>query len=264
MQSLLIGLLFISIGLAAFFLARWALNLPWPWLFTGFIIVLGLPVGLYAGIIYAVRGLRKLSPDRLLGYAAILLLLAFLTTVILDRSPGRFPERAGIVATRWVGGALRSPLTLIQAGLQAPAPFITALRGRSPTAQPTPFPTAIASAPTTASNAEPTATEVLTATPAPATVASPPTAVVITPTVTLTANVSSTITVGSQVRVVNTQFLNARRNAGLRFQLATRFPADAILTVVQGPITADNYTWWEVKGEAGQGWCADQWLLLAP
>jgi len=66
------------------------------------------------------------------------------------------------------------------------------------------------------------------------------------------------------VRVVNTQFLNARRNAGLRFQLATRFPADAILTVVNGPITADNYTWWEVKGEAGQGWCADQWLALGP
>ena len=140
LQSLLIGLLFISIGLAAFFLARWALNLPWPWLFTGFIIVLGLPVGLYAGIIYAVRGLRKLSPDRLLGYAAVLLLLAFLTTTILDRSSPRFAERAGTVAARWAGGALRSPLTLIQAISQAPAPFITALRGRSPAAAPTPLP----------------------------------------------------------------------------------------------------------------------------
>lgn len=133
LQSLLIGLLFIGIGLAAFFLARLALNLPWPWLFSAFLIVLGLPVGLYAGIVYAVRGIRKLSPDRLLGYAAILLLLAFLTVALLDRSSDRFSERAGTVATRWISGALRSPLTLIQASLQAPAPFITALRGRSPT-----------------------------------------------------------------------------------------------------------------------------------
>ena len=86
----------------------------------------------------------------------------------------------------------------------------------------------------------------------------------ITPTATLTATVSITNGIGSQVRVVNTQFLNARRDAGLRFQLATRFPADVILTVLRGPITADNYTWWEVKGEAGQGWCADQWLQPAP
>ncbi|WP_423225109.1 hypothetical protein [Candidatus Amarolinea aalborgensis] len=264
LQSLLIGLTFIGIGLAAFFLARWTLNLPWPWLFIGFIIVLGLPVGLYAGVVYAVRGVRKLSPDRLLGYAAIFLILAFLATALVDRSSPRFGDRAGSVATRWVGGALRSPLTLIQAGLRAPAPFITALRGRSPAAEPTPLPTALAAAPTSAASAAPTDAAPLTPTLPPATVTLPPATLVITPTATLSATVSSTITVGSQVRVVNTQFLNARRSAGLRFQLATRFPADAILTVVQGPITADNYTWWEVKGEAGQGWCADQWLLLAP
>ncbi len=263
-QSLLIGLTFIGIGLAAFFLARWTLNLPWPWLFIGFIIVLGLPVGLYAGVVYAVRGVRKLSPDRLLGYAAIFLILAFLATALVDRSSPRFADRAGSVATRWVGGALRSPLTLIQAGLRAPVPFITALRGRSTAAEPTPLPTALAAAPTSAASAAPTDARSLTPTLPPATATLAPATLVITPTATLTASVSSTITVGSQVRVVNTQFLNARRSAGLRFQLATRFPADAILTVVQGPITADNYTWWEVKGEAGQGWCADQWLLLVP
>lgn len=262
LQSLLIGLLFIGIGLAAFFLARLALNLPWPWLFSAFLIVLGLPVGLYAGIVYAVRGIRKLSPDRLLGYAAILLLLAFLTVALLDRSSDRFSERAGTVATRWISGALRSPLTLIQASLQAPAPFITALRGRSPT-NPTPTPAAAALAPV-GELTPPPPTLVPTATPEPATATPQPASPAITSTVTLTATASSTITIGSQVRVVNTQFLNARRNAGLRFQLATRFPADAILTVVNGPITADNYTWWEVKGEAGQGWCADQWLALGP
>jgi hypothetical protein len=264
LQSLLTGLIFIGIGLAAFFLARWTLNLPWPWLFIGFIIVLGLPVGLYAGVVYAVRGVRKLSLDRLLGYAAVFLVLAFLATALVDRSSPRFADRAGGVATRWVGGALRSPITLIQAGLQAPAPFITALRGRSPAAQPTPLPTALSAAPTSAASAAPTDARPLTPALLPATAIVPPPTLVITPTATLTASVSSTITVGSQVRVVNTQFLNARRSPGLRFQLATRFPTDAILTVVQGPITADNYTWWEVKGEAGQGWCADQWLLLVP
>lgn len=260
LQFLFIGLLFIGIGLGAYFLARLALNLPWPWLFTSFLIVLGLPVGLYAGAIYIVRGSRKLSLDRLLGYAAILLLLAFVVATLADQTPGSLSVRAGAVMTRWVGGALRSPLTLIQAGLQAPAPFIAALRGRSPTVT-----LSEATAVANAASGEPTPTAAPTLTPVPATVAPEPTATAfITPTATLTATVSITIGIGSQVRVVNTQFLNARRDAGLRFQLATRFPADVILTVLRGPITADNYTWWEVKGEAGQGWCADQWLQPAP
>ncbi|MFZ1405877.1 MAG: hypothetical protein WAW03_22525, partial [Anaerolineae bacterium] len=138
--------------------------------------------------------------------------------------------------------------------------FIAALRGRSPTVT-----LSEATAVANAASSEPTATAAPTPTPVPATVAPEPTATAfITPTATLTATVSITIGIGSQVRVVNTQFLNARRDAGLRFQLATRFPADVILTVLRGPITADNYTWWEVKGEAGQGWCADQWLQPAP
>lgn len=260
LRSLLFGLLFVGIGLAAYFLARQALNLPWPWLFTGFLIVLGLPVGLYAGIVYIVAGSRKLSVDRLLGYAAILLLLVFAAATLADRTPGRLAARAGAVAARWVGGALRSPLTLIQAGLQAPAPFIAALAGRSPAEGQAEITAAVAT-----DGGEPTTTPELAPTPLPATLAPEPTATPTpAPTATLTPTTSITLGVGSQVRVVNTQFLNARRDAGLRFQLATRFPADAILTVLSGPVIADNYTWWEVKGEAGQGWCADEWLQLVP
>lgn len=264
LRALLTGLLFAGVGIASYFAARLALDLPWPWLFASLFILLVLPIGLYAGAVSIVRGLRLLSPDRILGYTALLVIVSFLVVVAFDRTPGAFSTRAGAVATRWLSGALRSPLTLAQAILKAPAPFVTALggdAGENGAASPTAVaaaadPAAVTETPSLPA-VEPTVT--LTPTLAPP-IATPIVVMTVTPTITATIAVTPTMGVGVQVRVVNTEFLNARRDAGLRFQLTTRFPAGVILTILQGPVVADNYTWWEVKGEAGQGWCADQWL----
>ncbi|QLQ05616.1 MAG: hypothetical protein HZY76_05665 [Anaerolineae bacterium] len=49
-----VGLLLLILGIAAYFL-RAALNLPWPWLFVGFVILVGVPLGLYFGVVYIGR-----------------------------------------------------------------------------------------------------------------------------------------------------------------------------------------------------------------
>jgi hypothetical protein len=36
-----------------------------------------------------------------------------------------------------------------------------------------------------------------------------------------------------------------------------------IVTVVDGPRTADGYTWWQLETPIGTGWSADAWLALA-
>lgn len=257
LRLVLWGLLLVILGIGAYFLARAALNLPWPWLFVGFLILVGVPLGLYFGLVYIGRGSRDLSVDRLIGYAAVLLVVAVLVFALFDSSGGTYAQRIGAVTSRWAAGALQSPVTLVRAVLAAPQPFLAALRGRSPTpAELDATPTAVAAI--DAATATPTSVPLPTATITP-TLA--PTAVV---TATLVPTSTATIQVGGQVRVTGTQFLNARRGPGLNFQLVTRFDENAILTVLQGPVQANNYQWWEVRNDQGQGWCADEWLQPAP
>lgn len=257
LRLVLWGLLLLILGIAAYFLARAALNLPWPWLFVGFVILVGVPLGLYFGVVYIGRGSRHLSVDRLIGYAAVLLVAAILLFALFDRANGTYAQRVGTVASRWVGGALQSPITLVRAVVAAPQPFLTALRGRSPAvAGPAATPTTVVVA------AVETATP--TATPAPTATFTPTVEPTVVVTATLAPTTTATIAVGGQVRVTGTQFLNARRGPGLNFQLVTRFDENAILSVLQGPVQANNYQWWEVRNDQGQGWCADEWLQAVP
>lgn len=255
LRYVVVGLLLLIAGIGAYFLARAALNLPWPWLFIAFLILVALPLGLYFGLVYIGRGSRRLSIDRLIGYAAVLLVVAVLVFALFDRSGGSYAQRIGAVTTRWAGGALQSPVTLVRAVLAAPQPFIAALRGRSPAAnEPSPTPTVVVVLPvaTLTPTTEPQPTATLT----PTLVATEPITATVVPT--------TTIQVGGQVRVTGTQFLNARRGPGLTFQLVTRFDENSILTVLQGPVAANDYQWWEVRSDQGQGWCADEWLQPVP
>lgn len=257
LRLVLWGLLLLVLGIGAYFLARAALNLPWPWLFVSFLILVAVPLGLYFGLVYIGRGSRHLSVDRIIGYAAVLLVVAVLVFALFDRSQGTYAQRIGTVTGRWAAGALQSPVTLVRAVLAAPQPFLAALRGRAPAAaEPDMTPTAVVAVtgPTVTPTTAPPPTATITPTLAPTTVV----------TVTRVPTTTATIQVGGQVRVTGTQFLNARRGPGLNFQLVTRFDENAILTVLQGPVQANNYQWWEVRNDQGQGWCADEWLQPAP
>ncbi len=88
-----------------------------------------------------------------------------------------------------------------------------------------------------------------------------PTAPPVTPTPPApTPQPAPTIRVGSLVRVVNVgaAALRARRNPGLNQPVQVRFAEGSEVTILEGPVEADGYTWWRVQGQAGNGWSAER------
>ncbi len=75
--------------------------------------------------------------------------------------------------------------------------------------------------------------------------------------------------VGRLARVANvgTTPLLARSEPGTQYPVQARFPENMQVTIVDGPVVADNYTWWRVEGETGSGWSAERsqegnlWLI---
>lgn len=74
------------------------------------------------------------------------------------------------------------------------------------------------------------------------------------------------ITVGSTVQVVGTDgvALRARAQPSRESAVLTRFAEGTRLTVVDGPREAEGLTWWQVRGDAGEGWCAADFLQVIP
>jgi hypothetical protein len=74
-----------------------------------------------------------------------------------------------------------------------------------------------------------------------------------------------TFRVGDIVEVANTegQALKARSKPDITGDVIARFPEDTRLTVLDGPVISNGYTWWKVSGQQGEGWCADQWLAVS-
>lgn len=81
---------------------------------------------------------------------------------------------------------------------------------------------------------------------------------------TITTNSAASITVGG--RVVTTGNLNIRQNASPSAPKLGTAPIGTIGTVVSGPTTADNYTWWQINYSNGvSGWSIATYLApLAP
>jgi hypothetical protein len=75
--------------------------------------------------------------------------------------------------------------------------------------------------------------------------------------------VSGEIRTGGYVQVRGTAGtkLRARSGPGTSYQVVTRFAEGAQLLVLEGPVEADGYTWRKVRGDRGEGWCADRWLV---
>jgi len=73
---------------------------------------------------------------------------------------------------------------------------------------------------------------------------------------------SANLEIGGYAVVINTgsQALQARAEPGTEHDVVTKFEAGTRLLILDGPQVAGDYTWWQVRGESGEGWCADNWL----
>jgi len=73
----------------------------------------------------------------------------------------------------------------------------------------------------------------------------------------LVATEQRALRVGDGARVVGTEgaALRARERPGTTAPIVTRFAADAVLRIIEGPQTADGRAWWKVVGTDGAGWC---------
>jgi hypothetical protein len=114
----------------------------------------------------------------------------------------------------------------------------------------------------------PVATEVATnapsaqvlVTPPPAPPATtPPPEVVATPTLTPTvAAGGATLAKGNEARVTAPAGLNYREQPAAAARLLGQFGTGIRVTVLDGPVTADGFTWWQIDdGQGNVGWAAE-------
>ena len=67
-----------------------------------------------------------------------------------------------------------------------------------------------------------------------------------------------------QSAVVATDYLNCRSGAGLVADVRSSLPEGVRLTILDGPFTADGYTWYEVQASDSRvGWVAGEFLAVA-
>jgi uncharacterized protein YraI len=54
--------------------------------------------------------------------------------------------------------------------------------------------------------------------------------------------------------------LIARAAPGTDAPVRSQFPNGTVLQVIDGPVDADTYTWWRVRGPDGDGWSVGAFL----
>lgn len=63
--------------------------------------------------------------------------------------------------------------------------------------------------------------------------------------------------------VVDTDALNVRETAGVTARIATTVWTGALAVISDGPISRDDYQWYEIETDDGAGWVVDQFLSAA-
>lgn len=133
-----------------------------------------------------------------------------------------------------------------------------------PTPTPSPLPTTPVAV-VTGSDAQATAI----ATPLPEISAETPTPIVtatLTPTVPTTPAGGNVLAAGQPARVTAAGGLNYRESPSSNAALIGQFGSGILVTILEGPVSADNFTWWRIDDRQGNsGWAADgdgdtQWL----
>jgi hypothetical protein len=63
---------------------------------------------------------------------------------------------------------------------------------------------------------------------------------------------------GAQARVTAPAGLNYRESPSANAALIGQFGTGQVVTILEGPVSADNFTWWRIDdGAANVGWAAD-------
>ncbi|MBA2278428.1 MAG: SH3 domain-containing protein [Chloroflexia bacterium] len=62
--------------------------------------------------------------------------------------------------------------------------------------------------------------------------------------------------VAGDVVEVNVGSANLRTGPGTGFRISARLPSGTVMSVVDGPTTVGGYTWYRLRGAAGEGWAA--------
>jgi hypothetical protein len=96
-----------------------------------------------------------------------------------------------------------------------------------------------------------------TTSPSPELATSVPTRTVPTATQTPTPAPGTELIVGQPARVTAAQGLNARDTASVTGNRAGRYSPGAVVSILEGPVTADGYRWWRVGNNELSGWVAD-------
>ncbi len=65
--------------------------------------------------------------------------------------------------------------------------------------------------------------------------------------------------IGGTARVVNMNgtVLRGRSEPGITQPVLVRFAENSEVTILEGPVEANDYTWWRVENELGTGWVAE-------
>jgi hypothetical protein len=245
-RALLATLVALATCSFAYGLALSTLRWPMPIKLVG---VAALAVAAFAGVwglVMIWRVLAQVGLRRLLIATPLLFVVIVLATALLRPSgeigAGHWLASAGWVM-RGIGGALSN---IVEALLTAPDEIAFAATG-----QRTPLSNGTALA------ATPVVVDVVFEEDAPDTPVSAPTAAG-QPQVPQSVELS----VGITVRVVNTEgsALRARAEPTTGAEVVARFAPGTRLEIADGPRTADGYTWWYVRGDGGEGWCAADFL----
>lgn len=82
-------------------------------------------------------------------------------------------------------------------------------------------------------------------------------------------NPTGSLQIGGQARVFTTEGdrANMRSGPGTNFSVIEQLSNDTVVTILEGPQTGDNFTWWRVQTGTNSGWVvesADQVRVLQP
>lgn len=72
----------------------------------------------------------------------------------------------------------------------------------------------------------------------------------------------SMLSTGTKAQVVRTGPvpLRARQDPSLSSPIVHRFRQGTILVIIDGPVIADGFTWWQVEQQGKRGWCVQDYL----